>query len=221
MQQSAQNGSFIYGHSVPAPIILNGSAIAYTLLALPMGIIYFTFIVTGLSLSAGLMPIFIGFPLLLAVLIAVRAILNFERSMAFWLLGEQNRHPAEARNAAVGTSFFGKLTARLTDIRTYKGIIFMLLKLPIGILNFTVTVTFICLSIGFIVSPVAYVAVKETLDINIFDHNMLHYFFNFNITPIQESLICCVIGIFMGFVALKVIRIMAELTARITLLASE
>ncbi|WP_274365673.1 sensor domain-containing protein [Paenibacillus thermotolerans] len=200
---------------------VKGAAVLYTLLALPLGILYFTVVVTGLSLSAGLMPIFIGLPLLLGVLLTARAMLGFERSLALWVLGERQTISERAEGNRYGSGLFAKLAESLSDVRTYKGIVFLLLKLPVGIVSFTVTVTFLCVSAGFIASPVVYVVLKETLDVNIFEGNVLHYLFLNGVAPMQEALIYCAIGFILGFIALKVIRMMAELTAKITLFASE
>ena len=59
---------------------------AYLLLGLPLGIIEFVAIVTGLSMGLGLLVTLIGIPVLVATLLGVRAGASFERELARSLL---------------------------------------------------------------------------------------------------------------------------------------
>ncbi|MBT3757166.1 MAG: sensor domain-containing protein, partial [Euryarchaeota archaeon] len=51
---------------------------AYLLLSLPLGIVYFTFVVTATSLSGGMMVTLAGVPLLVGTFIGVRALAKFD-----------------------------------------------------------------------------------------------------------------------------------------------
>ena len=61
----------------------------YLLLAFPLGVVYFTFLVTGLSLGLGTVIIWIGIPILLAVFAASWGLAAFERMLAMLLLREE------------------------------------------------------------------------------------------------------------------------------------
>ena len=63
----------------------------YLLLAFPLGIAYFVFVVTGLSLSVGLLIVWVGIPLLLGLLAASIGLASFERLLARQLLGVEIR----------------------------------------------------------------------------------------------------------------------------------
>lgn len=63
------------------------ATILYFLVSLPLGIIYFTVAITGLALSIGLTPIFIGIPLFFGVAKLLNGIVNFEQSMIRQILG--------------------------------------------------------------------------------------------------------------------------------------
>ena len=56
--------------------------LVYLLLAFPLGIAYFVFLVTGFSLGFGLIVTFLGIPILLGMLAATWGIAAFERQLA-------------------------------------------------------------------------------------------------------------------------------------------
>ena len=58
----------------------------YLLLAFPLGIAYFVFLIAGLSLGTGLVVIFVGVPILIGMLFACQGLGAFERGMARSLL---------------------------------------------------------------------------------------------------------------------------------------
>ena len=64
-------------------------ALFYMLLSLATGIVYFTFVVTGVSLSAGLMILIIGIPLLVLFLGLIRVLSLVEGRIVEVLLGER------------------------------------------------------------------------------------------------------------------------------------
>ena len=53
----------------------------YLLLGLPLGILYFTIVVTGLSLGIGLIVTLLGIPVLVITLLVVRGLAELEREM--------------------------------------------------------------------------------------------------------------------------------------------
>src|SRR5262249_28158671 len=57
-------------------------AAAYFLLGLPLGILEFVLLVTGLSLGLGLLITLLGIPVLLATLLLARTLASFERQLA-------------------------------------------------------------------------------------------------------------------------------------------
>ena len=66
--------------------------ILYLLLALPLGTFYFVFLVTGFALGVGLLIVWIGFPILLLVILAVYGLTGFERLLAIHLLPRWHGH---------------------------------------------------------------------------------------------------------------------------------
>lgn len=124
----------------------------YLLLALATGIVYFTIVVTGLSLSLGLMILIIGLPIALLFLAIVRAVSFAEGRIIEGLLGV--RMPRRPRTVAVGDGgFLARIKGWLTDYRSWTTMLYMLLQMPLGITYFTIVVTGISLSAGLIAAP--------------------------------------------------------------------
>jgi signal transduction histidine kinase len=106
---------------------------------LPAGIAWFVFIVVGLSLGVGLLPLaLVGLVILAATVFSGRLIGIVERARASALLGIDVPPPA-ARLQPEGN--WARIRAFLTDQPGWKGIGYGLIMLPVGIANFTVMVT--------------------------------------------------------------------------------
>ncbi|HSK47879.1 MAG TPA: sensor domain-containing protein, partial [Coriobacteriia bacterium] len=127
-------------------------ALFYLLLALATGIIYFTIVVTGISLTLGTLVLIIGIPLALLTLAIVRAISFAEGRLVEGLLGV--RMPRRPRVAGAQGDIWTRIKAWLSDWRTWTTMLYMLLQLPLGIIYFTLTVTAISLSAGFVAWPI-------------------------------------------------------------------
>jgi signal transduction histidine kinase len=111
----------------------------HLLFDLPVGIAWFVFVVVGLSVGVGLIPLaLIGLVILAATVYGGRLIGVIERSRARALLGLEVPPPA-ARVLPDGT--WAKMRSFLMDQPGWKGIGYGLLMLPVGIANFTVMVT--------------------------------------------------------------------------------
>ena len=131
----------------------------YLMLAFPLGIAYFVFLAAGLAAGFGLTIVWIGIPLLALVFAGSWAFAAFERQMAIHLLGAEVPPmiplivPApngEARTALQRAGdFFG-------NPGTWKGMAFLLLKFPLGLVSFVATVTLLSTSAAFLLAPVAW-----------------------------------------------------------------
>jgi hypothetical protein len=111
--------------------------LTHHLLGLPLGMAYFVWIVTGLSLGAGLAITLLGIPILTFVLANVRPLLMAERELANALLGADLPPVAIAPG---GDGWLGRLKAYWTDGATWRGIAYLLVRFPVGIFTFSVAV---------------------------------------------------------------------------------
>lgn len=127
-------------------------ALFYMLMSLATGIVYFTWVVAGLSLSAGLFVLIIGIPFFLLFLATVRVLALFEGRVIEALVGVRMPRRPPVSNTG---SLFERVLGWIKDPHTWLTILYMLAQLPLGIAYFTVTVTLVAMSLGFMLGPVA------------------------------------------------------------------
>ncbi|WP_313461360.1 sensor domain-containing protein [Stenotrophomonas sp.] len=125
----------------------------YMLLSLATGTFFFTWVITGLSLSLGLMILIIGIPLTVLFFGSVRGLALLEGRLVEVLLGE--RMPRRPRYADRSRSWLQRIGDMFTDGRTWLTMLYFVLMLPLGIIYFSVAVTLLSTSLVFIWAPVA------------------------------------------------------------------
>ncbi|TKS53515.1 hypothetical protein E4582_01140 [Luteimonas yindakuii] len=129
------------------------ASLFYMVLALATGIFYFTWVVAGLSLSAGLAILIIGIPFVILFFGSVRILSLVEGRIVEVMLGE--RMPRRPLYNARGRSILQRIGDMFTDPRSWSTLLYMLLMLPLGIFYFTVAVAMGSLSLGLLLSPLA------------------------------------------------------------------
>lgn len=130
------------------------ASLLFMLLALPTGIFYFVWTVTGTSLSLGLAILIIGVPFALLFLGSMRALSLVEGRIVETMLGV--RMPRRPLYADRGKPFWSRMRRMATDPRTWSTFLYMLLRLPLGIVYFVTAVVLFSLSLGLIASPIAH-----------------------------------------------------------------
>jgi uncharacterized membrane protein len=122
-------------------------ALLYMLLSLATGIFYFTWVVTGLSLTLGFAILIIGIPFALLFIGSVRVLSYVEGRIVEALLGvRMPRRPPSEPAAADG--LLNKIREAFTDVRTWSSLFYMLLMLPLGVTYFVIGVVGLSLSLG-------------------------------------------------------------------------
>ncbi|MFC1969407.1 sensor domain-containing protein [Chloroflexota bacterium] len=127
-------------------------AFLYLLFSLATGIIYFTWAVTGVSLSAGLMVLIIGLPFAGLFILSVRGISMVEGLIVEALLGI--RMPRRLLFYRKNMGWWQNFKAIVSDKHTWLSLVYMILQLPLGIVYFTVFITLIALSLSGIAMPI-------------------------------------------------------------------
>jgi hypothetical protein len=128
-------------------------ALIYLLLSLGTGIAYFTWAVTGLSLSGGLLVLIVGIPILGLFLLSARGIALIEGRLIEALLGvRMPRRPLFSRK---DIGWWQKFKTLFTERQTWTAVLYMLLQMPLGIIYFTVFVSLIAGSVGLILKPIS------------------------------------------------------------------
>ena len=124
----------------------------YMVISMITGIIYFTWAITGLSVTLSLLILIIGLPLLGIFLLSVRGIALLEGRIVELMLGI--RMPRKPMFVNKDKGWWGKFKALISSGITWKAIVYMLLQLPLGIIYFTLIITLLSISISFITAPI-------------------------------------------------------------------
>ena len=129
-------------------------ALFYSVLALATGIFYFTWVVTGLSLSVGLAVLIIGIPFAILFLGSVRVLSLVEGRIVEAMLGE--RMPRRPLYSARGKGWIDRINDMFSDPRTWSTLLYMVAMLPLGILYFTLMVTLLTVAVSFVLAPLMF-----------------------------------------------------------------
>ncbi len=124
----------------------------YLFLCFPLGLAYFILLVVGFSLGFALLIIWIGLIILALLIPTIWLIISFERLQTTHLLGIPLPIPQTSFDKNL--PLWQKIKTFLTEPATWKGVLFILLKFPIGIFSFVVLVTGIALLFSMIFSPI-------------------------------------------------------------------
>ena len=128
------------------------AALFYMLFSLITGIIYFTWAVTGLSLSVGFAILIFGLPFFAVFLLSIRGIALVEGRIIEALLGiRMPRRPVFSKKHL---GLVARFKALVTDKRSWTPIVYMLLMMPLGTLYFSVFVTLIAFGLSGVAYPV-------------------------------------------------------------------
>ncbi|MFO7769144.1 MAG: sensor domain-containing protein [bacterium] len=126
-------------------------ALFYMLLSLITGILYFTWVVTGASISVSFLILIIGIPILLLFLATTRVFSFVEGRIVEALLGV--RMPRRHRPAGTEGQWLERIKEWFTDARTWATMLYMLVMMPLGIFYFTLAVTWLGVSLGLFAAP--------------------------------------------------------------------
>ena len=127
-------------------------ALLYMLIAFVTGTIYFSWAVTGVSVSISFAIFIFGLPVALLFLLSVRGIAWLEGRLVEALLGV--RMPRRSLPGPQGTKLLERIKALLKDKHTWFSLIYMFTQFVLGIIYFVVLVTVFALSLSGIAIPI-------------------------------------------------------------------
>ena len=177
--------------------------VLYLLFTFPLGTAYFVFLVSGLSLGFSLMTIWVGIPLLILIFLAWWEIASFERQLAIWLLGVDI--PPMSGSSDVNADLVGKGITRLKNPVTWKSLLYLFLKFPMGIMSLIITVVLISLTLSMLLSPLLYRFHSMSFGI-------------FQVDSLGESLLTAVLGVLVGLISLHLMNLLAEIAGNLAVL---
>lgn len=129
--------------------------LVYLYLTFPLGIAYLVFLVTGWGLGIFLSIVWIGLLVLGLVFAISWGLAAFERMLAMGML--RVKIPPMQPRQDPAASWWPRLKAYFVNPVTWKGMLYLFLKFPLGVLNFTVATTILTTSFALLVTPLALV----------------------------------------------------------------
>ncbi|MCX6833621.1 MAG: sensor domain-containing protein, partial [candidate division Zixibacteria bacterium] len=127
-------------------------ALLYMVISMVTGIVYFTWVTTGLYLSIGLLVLIIGLPVAYLFLMSFRGIALVEGRIIEGLLGV--RMPRRSLFSQRDLRWWQQLKVLVRDKRTWATVTYMVIQMPLGIIYFTVTIVLLVLSVVLVASPI-------------------------------------------------------------------
>ena len=129
------------------------AALFYMVLSLATGIFYFSWVVVGTSMSAGLAVLIIGIPFVILFLGSIRMLSLLEGRIVEVMLGE--RMPRRPLYRDRTKPLLERIRDMFLDPRTWSTVLYFLAMLPLGIVYFTLAVSFVSVAISFVLAPLA------------------------------------------------------------------
>jgi hypothetical protein len=129
--------------------------IAFLLLSFPLGLIYFIVTIIGFVVGMSTLVLWIGLPILFATLVFIRGMATLERQMATNLL--HLSFPYQQRSDdKLQKGFWRRFGSILRDPLTWTSTIYMVVKLPLGIVSFTLALVLPIVSLAITLLPLVY-----------------------------------------------------------------
>lgn len=148
MKKSGNIFARFFGVIIRGQTYLN---ILYLLLAMPLGVFYYVFLAGGILIGVPLVIVFLGILVLVAVFAAWVAFIAFERQLAIWLLRVEV--PPYIPDPASHTNWISGL---ITNRVTWTGLLFLFIKLPLGVFSLTLLVLLFSTTVSFLSAPFIY-----------------------------------------------------------------
>jgi len=145
-------------------------ALLYMLIAFVTGVIYFTWAVTGISVSLSLALFIFGLPVRLLFLISVRGIAWLEGRLVEALLGV--RMPRRPLFAPQNIKWLERIKLLVIDRHTWLSFLYMVVQLVLGTIYFVVLVTLFAFSLSGIAIPI----LQEAFNISVIDTGSTYYY---------------------------------------------
>ena len=176
-------------------------SVGYLLLAFPLGIFYFVFLITGFSLGFGLLITLMGIPILVGMMAASYGLGEFERLTTNQMLETSIPHTGRISRAE---GFWQKLKELVVSSETWKRVFYLLLKFPFGIAGFVFVVVAFSL-FAQILAPLVYE--QDWYNPNIGTV--------WEVDRVWEAIVVAIIGVGLGLVFLHLINGTARIWALI------
>ncbi|ACV12097.1 hypothetical protein Huta_1928 [Halorhabdus utahensis DSM 12940] len=132
--------------------------LVYHVLGFPLGILSFLGVVIGVSLGLTLSVLFVGIAILAGTVVLLRVFAIVEARLAATFLDETIQSPRKLDTSP--SEPISHVRNACTDEQTWRACAFALVRLPVGVIQFTVVVTLTALSLALVTAPLHYDGVQ-------------------------------------------------------------
>ncbi len=196
-------------------------SILYFIISLPITIVYFVFMVTGLAVSIGLTPILIGIPLFFAVAKGLDYIVKFEQELVRSLLDIPRPHEDQKSDVQLeGAGFLQRMKLGFDGSKFARNIMLIMSRFVTSIIFFSLTITVVAAALGLITLPILHQIFLQTMDLNILE-NSVFALFNIDWTLSQQYISYVVAGFVVVLLANWVIRMLMDVQRRMLFVSYE
>ena len=178
-------------------------ALLYMLIAFVTGVFYFTWAVTGFSLSVSFALFIFGLPFALLFFLSVRGLALLEGRLVEGLLGV--RMPRRPLFTQQNLKWLDRLKELAMDRHTWFSILYMLIQFVLGTIYFVIFVTVLSFSLSFIAIPF----IQEIFGYGVVMNNNIRYYF-----PIWSYPLLIFGGVFFWTAFMNIARGIGQLHGR-------
>ncbi len=175
----------------------------YMLIAFVTGVIYFSWAVTGLSVSISFALFIFGLPVALLFLLSVRGAAWLEGRLVEALLGV--RMPRRQLFAPQKAKLIERIKALIIDKHTWLSMLYMILQFVLGTVYFVVLITIFALSLSGIAIPI----LQEIFHLPVVQNYDAHYYL-----PQWGYPLVVLAGIFLWTTTMHLVRWIGSLHGR-------
>lgn len=200
-------------HGTGAPIIgvlTDGQTyknLLYLILRFPLGVAYFTVLVTGSALGVGLAVLLVGFLVLALTVAGATYAGSIEALLANRLLGTDIQYEP---HDLTEKSLVEYTKCVLTDVRSYVLLAYMLATFPVGIALFTLIVVFGTFTLVSVLAAVTYWLPFTEYQVTDMGGTTVV------IDTLPEALLFAVAGLVVGYLGVHVCNLIAQAHGRVT-----
>jgi hypothetical protein len=209
---------------VTAPVrVQTYKNLLYLLLAFPLGIAYFTWLVTGGALGVGLLITLVGFPILLLTLSGAALAAGIEAQLAKSLVGVDASVPSflrefELRDGLVlpGDGFVDAIKQLVTAPSTWTSLVLLITKFVSGIASFIAVVTSVATATALLAAPFIYDESAISLGVRGPASASDYTIGSWTVSTLPEAIVVACVGVLFAVVALNLLNGLARFQATYT-----
>jgi hypothetical protein len=183
-------------------VVLGGQTyrnLLYLFLAFPLGLLYYIALSLGFTLGLGLSVLVVGIGILLGTVIGLRYIAAFERRLANTLLRTAIPDPNDVENS---DGLVETLKSYLQAPSTWRGLAFIMLKFPLGILAFILLVSFLGTGLELLLIPLF---PEGAFNVEVFGWEVAR-----SIQTSTQQAVAVPVGVLLALVALYIVNAVAK-----------